>query len=186
MPLKRDYDPGLTMGYLNYLYDIVGGKNGPCRNYYYLMSTLMEIDFYWMIPKDDNRSEDGLVLRHEYCYEIGAINDRFLSECCTVLEMLIGLSRRIDTDITYSDSNPDLTGVWFCQLIANLGLLDCTNDLYSDEKRDKIVQTVYTFMDRTYDFDGYGGLFPLKNPHEDQRKVEIWKQMMAYFEEKGY
>ena len=186
MPLRRDIDPGVSIGYLNFLYDIVGGKNGPCRNYYYLMGTLLDIDFYWTISNDDNRCEDGLDLRREYAYKEGIVDEIFNYDCCTVLEMLVGLSRRIERDITYSDSNPDLTGVWFCQLIANLGLLDCTNDLYSDKKQEKVIRNVYTFMDRTYDFDGKGGLFPLKDPHEDQRNVEIWKQMASYFTEKGY
>jgi hypothetical protein len=36
---------------------------------------------------------------------------------------------------------------------------------------------------RLYTTSGYGGLFPLEEPKEDQRKVEIWYQMMAYLGE---
>ena len=37
--------------------------------------------------------------------------------------------------------------------------------------------------ERSYAFDGYGGLFPLRKPHQDQRNIEIWYQMQAYLME---
>jgi hypothetical protein len=30
---------------------------------------------------------------------------------------------------------------------------------------------------------GLGGMFPLEDPREDQRAIEIWYQMMAYINE---
>ena len=36
---------------------------------------------------------------------------------------------------------------------------------------------------REYSDNGHGGLFPLKNPKKDQRKVEIWYQMTEYINE---
>ena len=45
---------------------------------------------------------------------------------------------------------------------------------------EKLLERVKKFLNREYDKDGTFGLFPLKNPKKDQRKVEIWYQMMAY------
>ncbi len=39
------------------------------------------------------------------------------------------------------------------------------------------------FMRREYDECGQGGLFTLRNPRYDMRKMEIWYQMMGYLEE---
>ena len=39
------------------------------------------------------------------------------------------------------------------------------------------------FINRQYEANGEGGLFPLKGVCEDQREVEIWYQMNAYLYE---
>ena len=39
------------------------------------------------------------------------------------------------------------------------------------------------WMNRDIGYDGSGGLFPLKNPPGDERKVEIMYQMYAYVHE---
>jgi hypothetical protein len=36
---------------------------------------------------------------------------------------------------------------------------------------------------RTYEPNGVGGFFPLENPNEDQREVELWYQMSAYVDD---
>ena len=40
-------------------------------------------------------------------------------------------------------------------------------------------------IDRDYDASGFGGIFPLRRPAEDQRKVELWYQAAAYILENG-
>ncbi len=47
-----------------------------------------------------------------------------------------------------------------------------------------IEDIIHTFVWRTYNYNGYGGLFPLDDPKEDQRKVEIWYEFCAWVEEK--
>jgi hypothetical protein len=44
-------------------------------------------------------------------------------------------------------------------------------------------QILTNLVERTYQKNGKGGLFPLKQPAKDQRRVEIWYQMAAYLNE---
>jgi hypothetical protein len=48
------------------------------------------------------------------------------------------------------------------------------------------IQNIFIRLNRReYDSDGgNGGLFPLNEPNEDQRDVEVWYQMMAYLQER--
>jgi hypothetical protein len=39
-------------------------------------------------------------------------------------------------------------------------------------------------VNREYDPDGRGGLFPLDGTHANQREVELWYQMQAYIIER--
>ena len=51
---------------------------------------------------------------------------------------------------------------------------------HSARVRDIVADAMAAIIWRTYDSNGYGGLFPLRNPREDQRKVELWYQLNAY------
>ena len=67
---------------------------------------------------------------------------------------------------------------WFWIFIANLGL-DELNDAESGISR-KVADSIDRFIWRTYFRDGRGGMFPLRNPEHDQRKIEIWYQFAEY------
>jgi hypothetical protein len=41
----------------------------------------------------------------------------------------------------------------------------------------KVKSILERVKNRDYETDGHGGLFPLRNPPEDQRQVELWYQM---------
>ena len=41
------------------------------------------------------------------------------------------------------------------------------------------------WLERRYDEDGKGNIFPLKDPIKDQKTVEIWYQMQSYLLEKN-
>jgi hypothetical protein len=54
---------------------------------------------------------------------------------------------------------------------------------YNDRRsyrEDTIQDVLDTIIFRTYKYDGRGGLFPLREGKEDQRRVELWYQMCAY------
>jgi hypothetical protein len=161
--------------YFKWLYGQVGSiklKN-PSRTYWALLRQLFTKEFVWIIPNDDNRLEDGRDLRQEFMQEQKVdVDPQWLDLGCSMLEMLIALSRRL----SFEDDTP--ADEWFWTLIENLGLRSFSDkNLVAADFVDEVLDDVIW---RTYDSDGKGGLFPLKNPGGDQRDIEIWYQLSAY------
>lgn len=137
-----------------------------------LLKTMFRTRFEHFVPNDVNRALDGIELRQEFLYKRPVRSskweiDGWLAEDCSILEMLLALADRCEyrTGILKTE--------WFSTFLRNLGLADH----YSPSKTRRVLQRLNK---RTYSRDGLGGLFPLENPLEDQREVEIWYQMMAY------
>jgi len=163
--------------YFDFLCDITGKTN----KYDMLLGKLHRIEFYSLIPNDDNRGADGQQLRETFISEMGP---QALSPCedgpCTVLEMLIGLSFRLEFETAQSrwEKTPS---EWFWILIDNLELTWCDNNEFLDMTEvSQIDEKVSQMLERTYESDGNGGLFPLKKTKKDQRRVEVWYQMSEY------
>lgn len=179
--------------YFLYLWDIVESReNALSANGYHLLGySLFKKQFYWLINMDENRAADGRNLRIRYAdfaLENGSEEEKkelldLLSGPCSVLEMMIGLAIRCEDHIMYDPKKGDRTSVWFWEMIENLGLLDCCNSNISYEKEEKIDYILTKFLDRDYDFNGNGGLFPLKNAQNDQKNVEFYYQLCAYLQE---
>lgn len=166
--------------YFKFLYSIVDEDGS--REYDKLLNELHGIDFYSLIPNDDNRGEDGKQLRERFEDEEGGPQGLSLShdKPCTVLEMLIGLAYRLEFESANSpwEKTPE---EWFWILLDNLGLGWCDNKTLLQMKNTDIIhQKIGILLDRRYESDGNGGLFPLKNQRKDQRCIEIWYQMSAY------
>ena len=147
-----------------------------------LLRRMFSTQFEWFIPNDDNRAEHGLELRVEWVRETGQVNpDRdWLELPCSVLEMMIALSDRLTFEAGGS------TGPWFWHLVKNLELDTYTDDIYEISIEEEVDEVLDKLNNRTYDRDGYGGLFPLTQDPRDQRKVEILYQMSSYLLEKDY
>lgn len=162
--------------YLRWLYSQVASvriKN-PSRTYWSLLRHLYTTEFVWFIPNDDNRVEDGRALRYEFIQEHDIIHPdkEWLDLGCSMLEMLIALSRRLAFE---AEGQPR---AWFWHLLHNLELDTITDEgRYPEARVDDIISNVIW---RTYRADGRGGLFPLKNAQRDQTRVEIWYQLAAY------
>jgi hypothetical protein len=145
---------------------------------------LHSILFYSIIPNDDNRVEDGLQLRNNFIYENPVTTETSLYVTCTVLEMLVALAQRMD--FILGGSVPEsCPAKWFWLFINNLKLQKY-NDKDEDAERKRKVNKIILkkLIDRKYQPNGIGSLFPLDNPVHDQREVEIWYQMMDYISEK--
>lgn len=145
----------------------------PSNTYWCLLRTLYSTEFVYVLQGDSHRVADGLDLRSEFLIELDIPPfDEFMLIPCSVLEMLIALSRRAEfqTDEPARD--------WFWEFLDNMGL-KAYNDANGDTS-EEITEVLNIFIWRTYRSDGYGGIFPIVNPLHDQRKVEIWYQLCEY------
>lgn len=141
--------------------------------YQKLLKILHCKEYVWTVPNDENRIEDGRALRQEFIeQEDVEVDAGWLALGCSMLELLIGISRRLQFMTEESPSD------WFWEMLTNIGL-----NFYDDYKHiplnfvdDQLEAVIW----RTYRHDGYGGLFPLQFPEADQRHVELWYQMSAY------
>lgn len=151
----------------------------------------LALELHWMIFKphgpfetDSNRANDGLQQRVIFLDRYGQLGSDSMSRGpCTMLEFLIGLSQRMSF-IMGTEENDLHTAHYFWKLIENLRLNKLTDDRYYELHGDFFVQeAVDRVLFRTYDRNGFGGLFPLKRCMNDQRKVEIWYQMQSWLME---
>lgn len=170
----------IEVEYFNWLYETVCDVSDHFSHFRFfnLMNKLHQTQFVFLISGDDNRVEDGKNLRSEFFREKFLHDDGSLSsEGCSVLEMLIALSRiaSFETDDKPRD--------WFWEFMSNLQLNDMNDSQpFNDNRVQKILER---FIFRTYDCKGNGGLFPMEHTQTDQREVEIWYQFNEYLFEMG-
>ncbi len=162
--------------YFEWMYQTIGGKG-----YRKLLTKLNDIEFKPIMSLDKNRIYDGVNLRREYAKIASVPNiymDKIMSkDSCTVLELMIGFSMRIENDIMHDSDYGDRTIIWFWEMVKSLGLYEMTDTNYDEEK---IVNVINIFMNREYQSNGKGGLFTVINSDNDMRTVEIWDQMCYY------
>ena len=147
-----------------------------------LLRRFYSTPFEWFVPNDDNRVAHGLELRIQWVKETHQDDpDReWLELSCSVLEMLIALSDRLTFEAGGS------TGPWFWKLVENLGLKQYTDDIYEISIEEEVDEVLDRLINRTYERDGSGGLFPVRQDPRDQRKVEILYQMSSYLLENDF
>jgi hypothetical protein len=169
---------GLNMKnkYFKYLCDLVENDG-----YLRLLEKLHSIEFYSLVPHDDNRSADGEKLREIFIDELGPQAHSFLPKNgCSVLEMMIGVAKRLEFDLCGSFYEKSSTE-WFWVLIDNLGFSDFSDQFYDIDMRDLAeTEMVKCLLERRYSKSGEGSLFPLKKTKKDMRNVEIWYQMSEW------
>ena len=167
--------------YFDWMYRLVCKKP---RSYRKLFKQLHEIDFYYLIPMDGNRAEDGVDLRYRFGYE-EAFDDHAIASYlddrpCSVLEMMIALAIRCEEHIMDDPDIGDRTDIWLWDMIRNLGLDFMSDNRYDPEYVDTVIGR---FLNRDYGRDGRGGLFVIDDNRCDMRSMEIWYQMCAYLED---
>lgn len=183
MPLEAS-NPSLPLEerYFYWLYNKVCSilEENPEENFLGMLEVMYGVPFEWYVPNDDNRAEDGIDLRYEYLDEESPATDTFLANDCSMLEMFIGMARRISFELGLA------TDICFWILMDNLNLTgkQFSDEFFSDAEANVVHDAMTTINSRTYDYDGTGGLFPIFDPREDQRKVELWYQMSAFLTER--
>lgn len=171
-PLEESYFEWLVVQVVNHR------LRNPRSTYWEILKQLHGTEFCWRIRNDDNRVIDGKELRSEF------LNGEYLpewdSQGCSFLEMLIALSRRL----TFQAEGTSVDG-WFWHLMDNVGLHISDWDYAERRMQGYVDQVLQTINNRTYETNGRGGLFPLREPVGDQTKLEIWYQMNYYLLERG-
>lgn len=172
-------DINIKKAYFNYLLDYICDKNHHRVDYTPLLDTLFGMKFVAILDRDNNRIADGDALRKEFMHEED-IDEEYLYEFddmdVSVLEVLIGIARRVEYQIA-NGMGKDHTNERFWLLLRNLDIEKYTSSNY---KPVNIREKVDIWMKRKFKKDGFGSIFPLQNPDEDQRKCEIWIQMNRY------
>lgn len=182
---ERATDSRIQSEYFQWLCGLVG-IDEPDHSYWTLAQILHRRVFRWYVDNDGNRYEDGIKMREIFEDASNFTDYSCLDGDCSVLEMLIALAIRI-ADMLGTDDPGDIQW-WFWKMLENLWGLDM------DELEDGELliggYTDYLFckkmdiwLDRKFQRDGSGGIFPLKKAKKDQRKVEIWYQMQSYLME---
>lgn len=166
--------------YFEWLYRQVAEEyTSRARTHQSLLRQLHNTEFVWTVPNDDNRVEDGVQLRYEFVEDADLYVDQdWLEIGCSMLEMLLGLSRRLSFEAEGEPRD------WFWELLDNLKISGLTDSKYNFHAERMVENVLDKVIWRTYDRKGRGGLFPLSHPREDQRKVELWVQLNAYLLER--
>lgn len=152
---------------------VVNLSDIPNPTYWKVLAQLHRTEFVWVVMGDDNRAEDGKELRREFIFQAELPdNPEWRAMGCSCFEMLIAFARRAE----FQDETP--THEWFWEFMRNLDLTDWHDD--SDYDENLVDGILEEFIWRTYLPNGAGGLFPIDNPGEDQRQVEIWYQFCEY------
>ncbi len=170
--------------YFEWLYNYV------CKNrvhdkvsYRKLFMTLHDTEFIYSIPNDVNRAIDGTTLRYRFATEFeereGLPLPSRIQGPCSVLEMLVALSIKIEEGIMDDPLYGDRTSQWFWGMISNLGIGMMSDDIYD---RDLVKEHLTIFLHREYEPNGKGGLFYIRDCPDDLTKVEIWTQLCWYLD----
>lgn len=175
----------IKVAYFDWLCDRVQMEK---HEHWILAETLHRKEFYWTVPNDDNRAQDGIQLREDFAADTQTVTYEELIRPCSMLEMMIALAERFDDlmpDPKNAREEQARPAKWFWEMTKNAGLYKFTDTYYINrDHRIELDNILNRILAREYDANGVGGLFPLKNAEKNQKKVEIWYQMNAYIMEK--
>ena len=167
--------------YFEWMYDLVCGySDRSVVSYRELLWYLNDVEFLYYIRDDYNRASDGMDLRRRFAYDFIDVDhaEDYILGPCTVLEMMIALALRCE-EIMDDPDYGDRTSQWFWKMIVNLGLGGMNDEHFDVYLVDDVITN---FLDRTYEPDGRGGLFVIRNCTRDLRDASIWQQMIWFID----
>lgn len=161
--------------YFNWLVERVSnGMDETTKKGKKILNLLWDNPFRYLHRMDSNRIDDAESLRLEF----GNIyNSYIFSKPHCVLEVLVALADRMAYNIMAIDEVIPNTAYCFWEMMDNLNF--STNDSNNQHILDR-------FLDKEYDRNGYGGIFPLKSNRKNQRRLDLWYQMQNYINENLY
>ena len=71
-------------------------------------------------------------------------------------------------------------GDWFWKFLSNLEIQSYNDRIYSSMIVEEVNAVIRRLLDRDYEPNGVGGIFPMHNARQDQRTVELWSQLQFY------
>lgn len=181
---------GLDSIYEGWLLEKVCDKMTAIR-YKTLFSMLYQtpVNLNNMKELDCNRTEDGRMLRFRFENEHNDILGIFpksdlthFEDCsCSLLELMIALSLRMEEQIIGNINYGDRTGQWFWEMLTNLGVGYMTDDRFNVSEYHRCVSN---FMNYEYDTDGKGCLF--RSEHKtifEMQMLDVWYQMCEHLKD---
>lgn len=169
----------------HFVYDEINESNN--LSYRKLLAFLQDTVFAYTIPMDGNRYEDGIGLRYRFGYESGYSDSLIACELddhpCSMLEMMIALSIRLEEHIMGDPAVGNRTGQWFWNMVVSLGLYAMDDTRFNKKEAVDIIQK---FLNHDYDRNGKGGLFTIEHTDKDMRTAEIWNQANWYLNQFFY
>lgn len=171
--------------YFEWMYGLVF-DNEYCKRLSYrkLLYFLHDVDFMYTNPMDSNRESDGINLRYRFgeaCGHEASIVAAYLDDRpCTVLEMMIALAIRCESQIMDDPIEGNRTGEWFWNMVVSLGLGSMSDGRFNALT---VAHIIDNFLRRNYKRNGKGGLFTVEHCPQDMRTAEIWYQMCWYLDE---
>lgn len=161
---------------------------GP-EGYLSLCEVLQKVHFLSQIEFDENRSEEGKLLRDEWADSGGgdiSVLDGYLSPyTCTMLELILVLARRMAFEMSDSQFEAGI-GKWVTELLENSGLAYYRNDIFEtnpDYYERRIRCILRDLIHRQYMPNGDGSFFPSQEEETDTREEELLVQMNNYLAE---
>lgn len=158
--------------YYEWLVKIIDSYDPDLHVYHKLLWQLHNHEFRVKLRNDRNRIEDALELRTMF--------GRRINHPIGIFEIMVALANRAEKSIMHDDSKGDRTSRWFWEMIDSLGLTYYQDDIYN---KNEVREILDRFLNRKYAPNGAGGLFTVRPPHGDMRKVEIWDQLCLYLDD---
>lgn len=171
----------LKIKYFEHLVSTVCNKQHRKNDYIPLLDLLHSMKFVVVIDFDENRANDGCYLRQRWLQKIDEYDrlGEFEDDPASVLEVLIGIADRLEASVGDPVKGNHISDK-FWELLRNLNIEQYDSKHYSPIN---IKERVRNWMYRKIEFNGIGGIFPLKMCENDQRDEEIWAQMNLYIME---
>lgn len=185
-----------------YLMSLISSDKVNASEYSNLCRTMHDIEFIVFNPMDENRVGHAEKMRDNWLDSLNVKDERlkieYAKDICdrpvSFFEIIVSLCVSAN-DILADPNKPDFVSEFFWQLMDNMvqygsygSKYTKANEVLSDDMwnsftENTTIANVKRIVTRTYHADGVGGLFPLKNPHINQRKEEMWTCCIAYINE---
>lgn len=183
--------------YFDHLYDAIEMKREDCtpeqceRLCMILHSILIEPELL-----DETRLEDISFARTNYRelvdYGVVSCDGESYSELLSdlyrskpsVFELLATLALKIEEKVMSNPIYGYRAPVWFWTMIENLDISPETVTMPDGRMDVEYIDSVcIRWLDKQFQKNGDGSPFPLRNPPEDARLVDMWRLAMWYFNE---